>query len=170
MMSLKSTSKQLHLPIVAMLALGFLFSGCEEKKTTEQLQKGRVLDYSGSLIFKDIADNTIASLRFASARTSFERNQGLMDVNDMPEDAGMVFFFEQEEEQSFWMANTPLSLDIIYVNADFKIVSIYHSTTPFSKTSLPSGAPAKYVVETNAGYCIRYDIMEGDIIEILERE
>jgi hypothetical protein len=90
-----------------------------------------------------------------------ERSQGLMDVRQLPENHGMLFIFEEEQPLSFWMANTPLPLDIMYVNSDSVIVSIYHSTTPFSEKGLPSGAPALYVVETNGGYAINQGIEEG---------
>lgn len=122
---------------------------------------GRVLEYPHNLQFLKADGSVISTLRFEKADTPNARNQGLMDVNSMPKDAGMVFYFDTEEEQSFWMANTPLPLDIMYVNSDSVIVSIYRNTIPFSKTSLPSGAPAKYVIETNAGYSATYDIREG---------
>jgi hypothetical protein len=62
------------------------------------------------------------------------------------------------------MKNTPLSLDIIYVDSQQHIVSISHNTAPFSEETLPSGAPAKFVVEVNAGFCEQYAIEPGDSI------
>lgn len=90
-----------------------------------------------------------------------ERNHGLMDVRDLPQSKGMLFIFEKNEPRSFWMANTPLPLDIIFVNTDGEIVRIHHSTQPFSEENYTSGQPAKYVIEVNAGYCISHDIQEG---------
>lgn len=90
-----------------------------------------------------------------------ERNEGLMDVNSLPEDKGMLFIFEKQRELSFWMANTPLSLDIIFVNKDMQIVRIHHSTSPFTEKNFKSDKPALYAVETNAGFCIAHDIQEG---------
>lgn len=145
------------------LIIGFFISCGETKKPDISSQKpiGRVLDYQHELQFLSDDGSIISTLNFEKADDPNERNQGLMDVNSMPENAGMVFYFDTEEEQSFWMANTPLALDIMYVNADSIIVSIYRNTVPFSKTSLPSGAPAKYVIETNAGYSANHDIREG---------
>lgn len=141
-----------------------LVVGCEEKSKTESTldSQGIKYDFSDTLTFLDKNDNEISTFRYASATTDEQRSQGLMDVHSMPRDAGMVFFFDVEEEQSFWMANTPLALDIIYVNAEGVIVSIYQNAKPFSDKSMPSGEPAKYVIETNAGYTIDYDIKEGD--------
>lgn len=94
-----------------------------------------------------------------------ERTQGLMYRKSMDDNKGMLFIFGNEEPQSFWMKNTVMSLDIMYVNSEKKIVKIYRNTIPFSESSLPSGKPALYVVEVAAGYSDRYGIKEGDMIE-----
>lgn len=147
--------------IIVALSIAFLSACGESKKKEQTVKKGRDFDYSNNLTFLDENGNTVSTLRFVKAEDPAERNQGLMDVTSMPDDAGMVFYFDTEEPQSFWMMNTPLSLDIMYVSADSTIVSIYKSTTPFSDKTLPSGKPAKYVIETNAGYSISNDIKEG---------
>ena len=90
-----------------------------------------------------------------------ERNQGLMGVSKLDINKGMLFIFEKNQPLSFWMANTPLSLDIIFVNADYKIVRIHSNTEPFSTKQYDSSKPAKYVIEVNGGYCIENDILEG---------
>jgi uncharacterized membrane protein (UPF0127 family) len=77
----------------------------------------------------------------------------------------MIFLFENNRPRSFWMANTPLSLDILFVNSDLEIVRIHRNTTPFSQESIESERPAKYVVEVNAGYTLRHDITEGHRID-----
>lgn len=139
-----------------------LLIGCgDSKKKDQSKDKGRILEYTNQLSFINESGEVVSTLDFVKADDPNERNQGLMDVTSMPPNAGMVFYFDTEEEQSFWMMNTPLPLDIMYVNSDSVIVSIYKSTTPFSDKSLPSGAPAKYVIETNAGYSISNDIKEG---------
>lgn len=135
--------------------------GQESKKSNQPGNKGRILEYPDQLDFLNAEGEVITTLRYATADDAEERNLGLMDVRSMPQDAGMVFFFDVEEPQSFWMANTPLPLDIMYVNSDSVIVSIYQNTVPFSQTTLPSGSPAKYVIETNGGFSITHDIREG---------
>lgn len=152
----------LNKKLLLFISTALLFScGDSKKKKDTEGPKGRVLEYTNTLSFLDSDGSKVSTIRFIKADDPQERNQGLMDVNSMPEDAGMVFYFDNEEPQSFWMANTPLPLDIMYVNADSIIVSIYKSTVPFSNETLPSGAPAKYVIETNAGYSISNDIKEG---------
>lgn len=148
---------------ILMLMMATIISCGKTEKKDDSTKKpvGRVLEYPHNLEFIKDDGRVITTLKFEKADDPNSRNQGLMDVYSMPKDAGMVFYFDVEEEQSFWMANTPLPLDIMYVNSDSVIVSIYRNTVPFSKTSLPSGAPAKYVIETNAGYSATHDIREG---------
>jgi len=93
------------------------------------------------------------------------RMQGLMYRKSMPEDKGMLFIFPVSEPQSFWMKNTIISLDIIFVGEDKEIVKIHKNTVPFSEKSNPSIKKAMYVVEVIAGYTNKYGITEGDKID-----
>ncbi|MEM8703916.1 MAG: DUF192 domain-containing protein [Pseudomonadota bacterium] len=93
-----------------------------------------------------------------------ERSRGLMFREEMAADHGMLFIFEAEGDRYFWMKNTPLPLDIIYIDAAGKIVSIAADTTPFSEQTIPSGAPAKYVLELNAGTSAERGIGVGDTV------
>ena len=76
----------------------------------------------------------------------------------------MLFEFEDAREQGFWMRNTPSSLDIVYIGADGKIVSIARHTTPFSEQSLPSNGPAKGVLEVRAGRMDEIGAKPGDTV------
>lgn len=144
---------------ILMLFLGISCTKTSNK--TEQKPKGRELELTAEVTFLKTDGSELSTLKVAVADDQFKRNQGLMDVYSMGGDEGMLFIFDEEEPLSFYMANTPLPLDIIYVNSDSVIVSIHHNTAPFNNQSLPSGAPAQFVVETNAGYCIAHDIREG---------
>jgi uncharacterized protein len=93
-----------------------------------------------------------------------DRTQGLMYRRSMEEDRGMLFIFDREEQQGFWMKNTIISLDIMFVNANNEIVKIHKNTVPFSERTLFSEFPAIYVVEVNAGFTGRHGIAEGDKI------
>ena len=146
-----------------LLSLFLLFGlSCTSKKDDPAEKKtGRTLELTETVTFLDDSGNKISTVRVALADDQDERNQGLMDVNEMPNDAGMLFIFPEEQPLSFYMANTPLPLDIMFVNSDSVIVRIHHNTTPFDSKQLPSDAPAKYVVETNGGYAVSNDIREG---------
>ncbi len=85
--------------------------------------------------------------------------------NELPAFSGMLFIFPQEGPRSFWMKNTPLPLDIIYINADFTIVHIAENTTPYSTAPIPSKHPAKYVLEVNGGFCQHHGIVARDRVE-----
>lgn len=96
------------------------------------------------------------------ASTDQQRARGLMFREEMAKDHGMLFVFEGEGERFFWMKNTPLPLDIIYISAAGQIVSIAADTTPFSVSVIPSGKPARYVLELNAGTAKKLGIEVGD--------
>ncbi|MEM9634356.1 MAG: DUF192 domain-containing protein [Pseudomonadota bacterium] len=98
------------------------------------------------------------------AATDIERARGLMFREEMAADHGMLFIFEGEGERFFWMKNTPLPLDIIYVDNAGHIVSIAAETTPFSEAVIPSGKPARFVLEVNAGIAEKLAIKVGDQI------
>ena len=94
--------------------------------------------------------------------TPERRNLGLMFRKDLAAEAGMLFVFETSEAHTFWMKNTPLPLDILFIAKDGKIVAIAENTTPFSLKAIPSRVPAERVLEVNAGYVKRNAIEVGD--------
>ena len=100
------------------------------------------------------------------ADTPEKRQLGLMYRNELPEMSGMLFLFPQETQLNFWMKNTPLPLDIIYISTDFTIVHIAENTTPYSTAQIPSKHPAKYVLEVNGGFCKKRGITSGFHVEI----
>ncbi|MCC5940607.1 MAG: DUF192 domain-containing protein [Balneolaceae bacterium] len=157
----------LHISFI--LTALILISACGESEETSQAREteSRVLDYVTTVSFADEGGEPVSTIRAALADDDLSRSEGLMDVHNLPSDAGMLFIFEGEEPRSFWMANTPLSLDIIFANSDFEIVRIHRNTPPYSHESIESELPAKYVVEVNAGYTMQHDIREGMMI-ILE--
>lgn len=122
---------------------------------------GRVLDYAADISFIRSEGDTISTVEAAIADNNRLRSEGLMNVMHLPDNAGMLFIFENEQARSFWMANTPLPLDIIFVNSEMTIVRIHRNTQPYSQESIQSEEPAKYVVEVNAGYTLEHDIREG---------
>lgn len=91
-----------------------------------------------------------------------ERARGLMYREPLADDRGMLFEFPDVAERGFWMRNTPSSLDIIYIGADGRIVSIARHTTPYSEASIPSYGPAKGVLELRAGRAGEIGAEPGD--------
>lgn len=98
------------------------------------------------------------------AATPETRSRGLMHRKQMPEMNGMLFVWPDEQKRSFWMKNTPLSLDILFFSADRKLVSLHQDTTPFSEALLLSGPAARYVVELNAGQARASGLDKGSVL------
>lgn len=98
------------------------------------------------------------------AENEAERNKGLMFRSFLPDSVGMLFIFEKPDTHSFWMKNTSIPLDIIYVGPDKKIVSIAENTQPYSEESIPPYGLVQYVVEVNAGFSKQNNIQSGDAI------
>ncbi len=109
-------------------------------------------------------EDTLGVLDIEIADDEAQILQGLMYRSSMKENQGMLFIFNYSSPQSFWMKNTIISLDIIFVDDNFNIVTIHTNTRPYSEAPIPSFKDARYVVEVNAGYCSRHNIKEGDRI------
>jgi len=88
-----------------------------------------------------------------------KEQEGLMWVTntDLKDDQGMLFVMENAGQQGFWMRNTLIPLDIIYIGADMKVVNIVHGK-PRDETNLPSSGPAKYVLELKDGMASKLGI------------
>jgi uncharacterized protein len=119
----------------------------------------------GEVYFQDSLRALVKKIDVEIADGDNERHLGLMYRESMNEDQGMLFMFPSEEPQSFYMKNTVLPLDIIYVSSKKQIVKIYKNAVPYSETSLPSLKPCQYVVEVNAGFTDKFKIKEGSYID-----
>lgn len=152
------------LAIIAVLIIFSNFKKGEKKIETKSNYNEPQFVKHGELNFIK-KGSIVKKIDIEVADSDDERAQGLMYRRSMAEDRGMLFIFDNEEFRSFWMKNTYISLDIIYINRRNEIVSIAHNTTPFSELSIPSEGPAKYVVEVIAGFCSKYSIEPGDKID-----
>lgn len=99
------------------------------------------------------------------ARTSQEQAQGLMFRTELAPDAGMIFPFGAPKPASFWMKNTVIPLDIIFVRADGSIESIAANTVPYSLDPVASGEPVAAVLELAGGRAAQLGIAPGDIVK-----
>lgn len=95
------------------------------------------------------------------AQEPVEREQGLMYRKSMSDQQAMLFLFDYPEKQSFWMRNTYIALDIIYLNEKLEIVSIQKNAQPLHDQPLPSGKAAQYVLEINGGLSDRLGLQPG---------
>jgi len=91
-----------------------------------------------------------------------ERNHGLMYRDPLPDDRGMLFDFPEPQHASFWMRNTPSSLDIIFIGVDGRILNIADHTTPYSEDSIRASGLTRGVLEIRAGRAEELGIRPGD--------
>jgi uncharacterized membrane protein (UPF0127 family) len=101
------------------------------------------------------------------ADTSARQAQGLMFVRDLPADEGMIFPMQKPRVAAFWMKNTYISLDLLFVGSDGRIVKIAPNAVPFSLATISSGAPISMVVEIKAGEAERRGVKVGDSVSWL---
>ncbi|MFH1700290.1 MAG: DUF192 domain-containing protein [Candidatus Zixiibacteriota bacterium] len=119
----------------------------------------------GTLTFVRSTGSEIITIDIEIKDNGYEQANGMMRRNTMEELQGMLFIFADETERSFWMKNTILSLDLLFVNARNEIVTIHKNAIPFDKSTYKSDAPTKYVVEVLAGFTDKYNIIVGDEIK-----
>ena len=91
-----------------------------------------------------------------------EREVGLMFRDEMAQNQGMLFDFGTDRMVTMWMRNTPLSLDMVFIDRSGTIVRVAERTTPFSPAIISSGQPVRYVLELNAGVASTKGIRTGD--------
>ena len=145
-------------PTALIVSLVFQCEKNEIPKTEPTDQKLARIEFYDSTGNKNI--DIIAEI----VEDEYHRARGLMFRENLPDNQGMLFIFDDEALRYFWMKNTTISLDIIYLNANLKIVKIHKNTTPLSEQLYPSEKPAEYVVEVRSGFTDRYQVMEGDSI------
>jgi uncharacterized membrane protein (UPF0127 family) len=113
-------------------------------------------------LYKSTTDSIITTLDIEIAETEYETQPGLMYRDAMQKHQGMLFIFPNMDYRSFYMKNTHIALDIIYLDADGYIVSFQKNAKPLDETSLPSEAPAQYVLEINSGLAEEWLLEVGD--------
>ncbi|WP_207462434.1 DUF192 domain-containing protein [Azospirillum sp. SYSU D00513] len=96
------------------------------------------------------------------AESSAQQAQGLMFRESMAEDAGMLFVYNREQTAAFWMKNTLISLDMIFIEADGRILNIHAKAVPHSTDTIRSAGPVKGILEINGGMAARLGIRPGD--------
>ena len=153
--------------LIAILTLGafcFQFQSCKDNQKTV---KPLVIEFKkeGELVLRKANDSIIKNLDIEIADDEYQTQTGLMYRDFIGQDQGMLFVFPEADYRAFYMKNTKFPLDIIYVDADKKIVSFQKDAQPNNETSLPSNVPAKYVLEVNAGLADKWQLEVGDKIE-----
>jgi uncharacterized membrane protein (UPF0127 family) len=92
------------------------------------------------------------------------RAKGLMDVHELAPDAGMLFDFKEERPVAFWMMNTFIPLDMLFITSNGTVQNIHVNAVPHDKTSIPSDGPVQYVLEVPGGRTVELGIKAGDTV------
>jgi uncharacterized membrane protein (UPF0127 family) len=142
-------------------ALLALLTGCGSIVTTNHQQAPFTKEGELSF-FRQATAEKIAQIDIEIADTPAERTQGLMGRRSLPADAGMLFIFDTAAVVAFWMKDTLIPLDMIFVNDLKAIAHIERNTIPLSEALISSRQPARYVIEVNAGYCDLHRVSVGD--------
>lgn len=96
------------------------------------------------------------------ARTEVERMRGLMQRPRLAPDAGMLFLFDETEDHSFWMKDTLIPLDMIFIDEGGRVVGVVERAQPHSLSLRSVGAPSRYVLEVNGGWAAAHGVRAGD--------
>lgn len=155
------------------IVFGLLFfSSCKEEQKTKSIDKLIVsFKKEGTLELKKAAsDSVIKTIAIEIADDEYSTQTGLMYRTELETHHGMLFIFPNVQLRSFYMKNTKIPLDIIYIDESKTIVSFQKNAKPFDETSLPSEAPAKYVLEINAGLSDEWGLEVGDKISYTTTE
>lgn len=154
-----------------LFALGVIvmsISSCKgDKKVIKQTEVSFTKEGELSIV-KSTTDSTEVSVDIEIAKTDYEIQTGLMYRSKMADNHGMLFIFKDTRERSFYMKNTQVALDLIFINENNTIVSFQENAKPFDESSLPSNAPAMYVLEVNAGSVAAWGLSVGDKINYSE--
>jgi uncharacterized protein len=109
-----------------------------------------------------VSTTGVHSFAVELATNEAERSRGLMFRKELPEGHGMLFDFQNDQPVAFWMHNTYISLDMIFIRGDGRILRIEENTEPLSDRLIPSGGPVRAVLEVIAGTARALGITPGD--------
>ena len=143
-------------PLVTTLLAGLLLfvgADCDAKDTAKYPLPTIEMSLGGKTFNVEVAD------------TEATREYGLMRRDSMPAAHGMIFVFPDEKDRGFWMKDTRFALDIVYVNAAGKVVSV-KQMKPYDRTTVPSDGPTMYAIELNKWTAEKLGIKAGATIEL----
>ncbi|RRO18834.1 DUF192 domain-containing protein [Flavobacteriaceae bacterium 14752] len=143
------------------LILLFLVLACKKDKTKTVKPIEIIFEKEAELYFIQ-GEDTIKTIDLELAESDYEQQTGLMHRASMEMNQGMLFIYQDERPRpTFYMKNTQIPLDLIYINADKKIVEINKNAKPYDENSIQAEQPAQYVLEVNAGFVEKFKINDS---------
>lgn len=119
---------------------------------------------AGKVVFKDAPKAVTADVEIAES--DHDRQRGLMFRKKMADDHGMIFVFAEKEDHTFWMHNTCIPLDMLYIDKDGLVVGIEENTPTMSDDTFSVGCKSSYVLEMNAGWARAHGVMPGQFVKL----
>ncbi|ACF14309.1 protein of unknown function DUF192 [Chloroherpeton thalassium ATCC 35110] len=150
--------------LVLLGILAFFSTGCNQETRSSQLappKKAQPTTKHGNLRKLRIDTNTVW---VEIADSDSKRREGLMWRDSLPTNQGMLFVFPYAEMQSFWMRNTYIPLDLVYVDDNWMITDIHHMEPIVDTIFFKSSKPVPYAVELNQGWCETHGVKVGDTV------
>ena len=152
--------------ILGVLVMAGMLTACEKDSEKDTIETDPIVfKKEGELSISKPAGEVFRELDIEIADNDYERQTGLMYRESMEDNQGMLFIFDNSAPRFFYMKNTHIPLDIIYFSSDRTAVSFQENTVPMDVTPLPSGEPAQFVLEVNAGLVDEWGIEVGDKID-----
>lgn len=154
---------------LSLLCAATFITGCKEKTESarEIVTKPVAFKQEAEAYLVKPEGDTIQHLKLEIADDDYQRETGLMYRESMEEKQGMLFIFNKEEPRGFYMKNTNIPLDLIFLNSQNKIVSIAKDAKPQSLETIPSEVPAQYVLEINGGLSDDWNLGVGDSLILI---
>ena len=119
-------------------------------------------------VFRDGTGRELCRFKVELAVTPEEQSRGLMFRKDLRPDSGMLFVNNNDAMRSFWMKNTYIPLDILFINSRNEVKHVHYGAKPFDETAIHSQYPVQYVLEVNAGRVKKCKIRQGSKMSILQ--
>jgi len=120
---------------------------------------------AGEAALEIVTKTGVRAFTVELATNDAERERGLMYRKELPEGRGMLFDFQHDRPVAFWMRNTYIPLDMIFIRGDGRILSIAENTQPLSDGLIPSGGSVRAVLEVIGGTARKLGIAPGDRVE-----
>ncbi len=118
-------------------------------------------------IFLDSKGQKLCTFKVELAMTQEEQSRGLMFRKVLPAGSGMLFLNSEDEMRSFWMRNTYIPLDILFINSRYEVKHVHYSAKPLDETHISSRYPVQYILEINAGKAKKCKIVPGTKTQFL---
>lgn len=153
------------LVIITLICTTLLLGACKKQSSDSDSADGKyTFRKDGIFQVHNPAGELKAEFDIEIAQKDDELMRGLKFRDKMQDNQGMLFIFDRVDYHSFWMQDTYLSLDMVFIDHDFKVVHIEENTPPFSEAEIFPSSPNQYVLELLAGSADKYNLKEKDVV------